>query len=249
MQDGGVKFRGQSAAIKKAIIDAAVNSSSTTGKELAGIGNGADFTWPLYEKCVAICEQENLNIIRYDVLSTKPETVADALSWLNMTELKAVLKEKGQPVGGKRAELDARMLESVSITDVQKILDAKYQDKIAGTQAKAIATKYDELCRFVHHRAYFLRQIGNQPNSDRFYPELKVIDNEAQERLMAKLLDGIGFDAIIIDGKICQLMPLFPSSLAAINFRYRRRDQRQDRQSQQAPKNILSSVLGFFKRS
>lgn len=244
VQDGGVKFRGQTAAIKNAIIDSAVNSSSPTGKELAGIGNGADFSWPLYEKCVAICERENLNIIRYKELVIKPETVTDALSWLNMTELKAVLKEKGQPVGGNRAELDARMVEHVSISDLQKLLDAKFQDKILGTQAKAVATKYDELYHFVLHRAYFLQQIGNQIDNN-FYPELRFIDNEAEERLLAKLLDGTGFDTVIIDGRLCKLMPLFPSSLANISFRYRRRNQRISQQA--PPKSKLRGIIDFFK--
>lgn len=244
VQDGDVKFHGQAAAIKRSIIDSVANSSSPTGKELADIGNGADFIWPLYEKCVAICERENLNIIRYKKLAIKPKTVTDALSWLNMTELKAVLREKGQPVSGKRADLDARMVEHINISDLQKLLDAKFQDKIINTQAQAIATKYDELFHFVRHRAYFLQQIGKQMDSG-FYPELKFIDNEDQERLLATLLDGTGFDTVIIDDKLCKLMPLFPSSLAAISFRYRRRNQRASHRA--PPKSKFRGIIDFFK--
>lgn len=184
--EGGVKFRGHTAEIKKAILEAVNADKFPTGKQLAAVASGADFKWPLYERCLDFCEQQKIDLLDWQLVASSPE--------------------------------------------------------------KAIAEKYEQLFRFIRHRAISLRQIANRPDNDRFYPELIFVGDEADERkekMLAFWLDDEGFDAVVVDGRLCKPLPLFPSSQTAVGFRYRRRGQRLAIE----PKTVKKSgVLGFFKR-
>lgn len=247
--EGNVMFSSQSTLIKNSMIKSMTNTEVVTGKDLMRIGKGMDFSWSIYDKCISFCDQNNLKNLYYIAPPTAPSTVEDALVWFNMSELKAVLKEKGQPVGGKRSDLEARMLDCITISDLQKPLVIKRQEKVDKAKKKSLEIKYEQLLRFVNHRAYFLRQIAQNFDNPQFEPELLFLSgSEADERLLAKALDGTGFDTVILDGKFCKLLPLFPGSMTTHTLRYRR-SSRGNQNNAAQPNRKLESILGFFKRN
>lgn len=88
-----------------------------------------------------------------------------------------------------------------------------------GTIQQKIKAKYELLGEYLQHRYYFLRDIVNYLSlPEHFEPYLSFIDVQNQdERKLAKLLIGGGFDQVIVNHQISRLLPLFPHDKSSLS--------------------------------
>lgn len=188
-------------------------------KPLMEATNKQDFKWVLYDKCVAFCERENIEYVGnggcfYHEKDIKmPQTMAQAVAWFTVAEMKDYLREYEQKVSGKRAEIEQRMIEHVPLSDLHTDLLIKYDDKVRQAYYGYLCNKYELLVRFVMFRAYHLKRLGQSYYQYKIIPRKGNMErmNNDEKALADEVSEG-GYDTVFIDGKLAKLLPLFPSS-------------------------------------
>lgn len=191
------------------------------GKTLIEATNKQDFKWPLYDQCVAFCEREDIELVGLNGVFYReeavemPQTMIQAVDWLTVAEMKGCLREHGQKVSGNRPEIEERMIEHISLSDLHTDLLIKYDERAKDAYYDYLSNKYERLASFISHRTYFLRDLGYRYYACRVMPMSERSGNDRvsdTERDLAKKVSEGGYDTVFVDGKLAKLLPLFPGA-------------------------------------
>lgn len=182
-----------------------------------------DFTWRLFDDCVRLCQEHQLHHTHFYLRLPKAPIAPsldnkESLSLLTVEDIKSLLKTVGQKQSGKRDELVDRLWVFLPIEATERLLNAKYNEQHQIYQTRLIHHKYELLASFIKSRAYCLRKLVDF-NSYQFNPfaiqrqtklQLGFKGENEQDKQLAKLLDGTGYDTVLVDGVLHKLLPLFP---------------------------------------
>lgn len=187
------------------------------------------FKWELHDKCLAICHTHNIYPNGYRFYRDEPKrptNLAEGLAYLTIPEIKPLLKARKLKVGGKKDDLIQRLNEVARFEEVADVCLEKYQENQADWKRKCIYHAYELLVRMIVNRAYFLHRKDQilelqAYKKDKYLLKGVNLPNHAQakaeEQLMAKLVDGTGYEDVIIDNKLCKLLPIYPSGASTID--------------------------------
>lgn len=221
-----IEFSKNKQAIKKALMSILIDGQKISGKQLYKIAGGQDFSWFLYERCATfVVEHQLYESSLYQEPFEQPTDWASAIDYFTVTELKSLLKQHGLKATGSRDELIERVSSDIEYTQVENIVNDKLLEKSIKWNEKYITKKYEHLARFLLHRFYFLRDITKQYNMQtssptRFQPTLLYVGQKEIEQKIACFLVQGGFDSVIVNQTVYKLLPLFPSSITSVNFKY-----------------------------
>ena len=226
IQAGGIVFKSNGKEVRMHISQLIADGQTFSGTKIAEAAKNQDFEWRLYDKCVALCQTHGLKFTRFQYLSEPqpPEFVKEHLDILTVADIKYILKANGHITTGKRDELVDRLWVHFPIKDTESMLNKRYQENLAKYQERQMKLKYELLASHVVLRAYFLRKIANE---NMFFRGVKLSLDfrvcEEDDAKLAKLLDGTGYDDVLLFGKINKLLPLFPRDLVDVTFDYKLR--------------------------
>lgn len=195
-------------------------------KTLFNLMNGQDFSWPLYDKCVQIATNHNMPLssfgLRLGEPPKKPTLDKADLDLLKVSDIKALLKKYAHSTSGNRDELVNRLWVFLPIQDTEKLLATRYQEALSKYQQKQIRHKYSLLASFVRQKYYFFDNIVRHGSQQlfRIKPELNFELCQEDDKKFAKLIDGVGYDNIIINNKINKSLPLHPTDMAYISYKF-----------------------------
>lgn len=196
----------------------------TPDKVLFDLMDGQDFYWALYDKCMKI-SQENDLLCNFSLQVGEPPKEPNLekidLELLKVPDIKKLLKKYGHSTVGSRQELVDRLWVFLPIQDTQELLDLRYQEVLEKCKQKQIRQKYKLLVSFAKQRYYFFGDIvrhGN-PSPWRKKVELSLGLCQTDDAVFAKLLNGIGYDDVIVGGKANQALPLYPTDLSRISYK------------------------------
>ncbi|MDO4776303.1 MAG: SAP domain-containing protein [Cardiobacteriaceae bacterium] len=240
--DGKIAFpRGAQQAKTLLLRDLRHGDTDKTTKALMEKMQAQDFAWPLHQRCVQLCLEHEIYPGAFHYLALRPhspETLPEALTLLTVPEIKAVLKAHGQPVTGKRADLERQAQEVLRLEDLR----SNYTEKLAQQQEKfnqmALKEKYHALVSMVDMRAHFLRrveQLQELLQGEVFKHALLPIEAEPDDAKLAALLDGSGYVDAVTESTIHKLLPLFPGGEQEIYTRRLRRESAPERRPQRQP--------------
>ncbi len=198
------------------------NGEQPYGKAFLELTNSYNFRWDMYDKCVEICDTRGFEqVSNFRPISPPeiPDNVIDGLEWLTVNEMKPLLKAHGEKVSGRREELENRLLGVLDFEELEPLLEDKSHDKIERYQRDVLIDKYTHFAYMVKFRSRFLYRITQYHDGmDKFFLTLTFHADETEERILARELDGLGFDNVIVDGKVCKLLPLFCGSFGRLRY-------------------------------
>lgn len=217
---------------KNILMQQLTSNMGMSGSFVARMLDGCDFDWLLFDRCEQLCEQYNLTDCSFFYRQITKPILPDlsnkqSLELLTVADIKQILKNNNHPTTGKRDDLVDLLWRVLPINDTEKLLNQRYQEKFVKYQQRHIANKYDLLLHHILHRAYFLRDISRNYNDKydetfgRYSVKLFFVNGENNhDEQLAKLLDGTGYQGVIVNGKINKLMPLFPSDMASADIMF-----------------------------
>lgn len=195
----------------------------TPDKVLFDLMDGQDFHWALYDKCMKI-SQENDLLCNFSLQVGEPPKEPNLekidLELLKVPDIKKLLKKYGHSTTGSRQELVDRLWVFLPIQDAQELLDLRYQEVLEKYKQKQIRQKYQLLVSFAKHRYYFFGNIARygKPSPSQKKAELSLGLCQTDDAVFAKLLNGIGYDDVIVGGKVNQVLPLYPTDLSRVQY-------------------------------
>lgn len=195
----------------------------------------ADFNWHWFDECVRLCQENQLtNNTFYNHLPRPPAKPSldnkDSLSLLTIPQIKSLLKKYGHQTTGNKQQLVDRLWVFLPIEDTDQLLNAKYNDLYEQYRTRFIRHKYNTLYHTINRRASFLRDLVNflrlQTNSICKNQHLSLSfaslpECQPQDQELAKLIDGTGYDAVVIEGVLHKLLPIFPYDLAWVRWHFK----------------------------
>lgn len=223
--EGEVQFPVNADAIHRAICDGLENIRSLT-KEVYALSEGKPLHWPLYERCAELCRIHKIAPEAFYGLDPpeKPQSLAELLPKLKVAEMKALLQAHGHKAEKKRADIEQQILQSIPWEACTELVAAHHAAALAKHESACIKEQYEYLLRMILHRAYFLAQIARWVpyNIKHSRPVMSGYDVEADDKKLAKLLDGSGYSGVFKGKQIMKLLPLFPGDRMDVRFDYRR---------------------------
>lgn len=223
VKEGGIRFQFDVQEIRFNLLCAIVESSRFTYGQIDEWFGGKDFQWLLYDKCYQAHESGAVKFTNFDY-SPKPrcpEMVKKDLDLLTVNDIKEILKKNGHSTTGKRNELVDRLWQFFPINDTEAMLSKRYQEKLEKYMKSQLKRKYEMLASHILQRAFFLRKIAT-PSPFRFYkPKLSLSMCEKDDKKLAEIIDGTGYDDVVLSNKINKLLPLFPRDFSNIEFDYK----------------------------
>lgn len=223
--EGEVQFPVNADAIRRAIYDGLENIRSLT-KEVYALAEGKPLHWPLYERCAELCRAHQLEVEAFYGLEPpeKPQSLAELLPMLKVAEMKALLQAHDHKPERKRADIEQQMLQLIPWEACADIAAAHHAAALAKHDSACIKDQYDYLLRMILRRAYFLAQIGRWVSYGIKHsrPVMSGYGVEADDKKLAKLLDGSGYSGVFKGNQIMKLLPLFPGDRMSVRFDFRR---------------------------
>ncbi len=227
-EQAGVSFKNPP-KVKTLILTSLVNQSRD---DIAKLCDYDDFAWHWFDECVRLCQEHQLTSSTfYGNLPKTPPMPSldnkDSLSLLTVAQIKSLLKKHGHQTTGKRDELVDRLWIFLPIHDTEVLLNTKYAELYQRYRTQFIRHKYNTLMSTIKRRAYFLRKLVNYKalETNPFFAKKQIIlqsfayhENQVQDAQLAKLLDGTGYDTVLINGILHKLLPLFPYDSSWLKF-------------------------------
>lgn len=192
--------------------------------DVVGMMRSCDFYWKLLNDYQQVMQKHGLDSTKK--APRKPTTLNEALTWLNVAQIKEVLRLKNEKISGKRADLEERLLSCASMSDVEDLVASKFEEKLKKYNENLLSEKYDVLLHFIKGRTDFYYRITkdfgmqqNNPLGIRWLPRMLHFNDEEQKEFIANKL-GMSYDDVIIDGVIYEPVPLLPYDLCSISLKY-----------------------------
>lgn len=223
VQEGEIAFGQHEEAIRAEILHQINANFGAFGSRLFDIVDGEDFDWPLHRRCIEICDTHNLMLTNFRYLKppTLPTLIKQDLELLTVSDIKKILKDNGHLTTGNREELVERLWVNLPIEQTKQMLFDKYQQKIEVYQKRQLKKKFELLVSYIKRRGYFLRYIAQNGGRIGFGSYLALVEFSttmcsADDFILAKHLDGTGYDRVVVSGQINKLLPLFPYDFSSI---------------------------------
>lgn len=197
----------------------------TPDKVLFDLMEGQDFNWSLYDKCLKICQENNLPLCNFSLQIGKPPKEPNLeksdLELLKVPDIKKLLKKYGHSTSGSRQELVDRLWIFLPVQDTQELLDLRYQEVSEKYKQKQIRQKYRLLASFAKQRYYFFGDIvrHGRPSPWRTKVELSLALCQTDDTTFAELFNGVGYKDVIVGGKVDKALPLYPTDLSSIRYK------------------------------
>lgn len=225
--EGQVSFSNNE-EIRQFILQSIIEQRAMTNQDFLDFqkinqGNGV-FRWPLYERCVELCEQNQIYPSAFAYLKKKPQkpdSIESALPFFTVDVLKSILAKYKLKRAGKRKELEDVIKANLIFDDVKEISRIRFSESYVEWQWKTNRDKFFELRQMIILRAYFLRRLA-QNKTDNILStlgyKLSLTFIFEPNQKLAQLLDGAGYSTVIKNGHIQKLLPLFPSDSAHLSW-------------------------------
>ncbi|MBS9779653.1 MAG: SAP domain-containing protein [Moraxellaceae bacterium] len=229
--DGGIEFPPHDKnAFQTLIRDVTHESTYYLVRALFHMMGEQPFKWALHENCLRLCKEYDIypnNYFFYKSEPKCPHSVTSGLEYLTVAEIKPLLKERGLKVSGKKSELIERLNNQVSFDEIANDCLPKYQEKLADYERKSIMHQYELLISMLVFRTHFLRrknEIHDRMKKGFFSGKFIIkgielpVDKKRKEAdiKLAKLIDGKGYDDVIINNRISKFLPIYPSGSSFI---------------------------------
>lgn len=214
--------------IGQEIHRATTEDTASIVRSLLKQSNFQPLDYPLFERCVELCQTHDLYPYSYQFLRNEPQypvNTEQAASFLTVAQLKKLLKQKGHSATGKRADIERQAIAHLKLEDFGTVLETRFADAMTRYTRQYVREQYTLLISTIVRRSFFLHRIS-KPNDPRILtPYLSFVDPACAK--LATLLDGTGYDGILIADKVKKSLPLFPGD--EVNLSYETPNQRKSR--------------------